>query len=84
MHAPPDKSRNSSYRTEASIGAKLLILPAIVAVVLAALAIADPKSTTWIAQAVDAEYGGISFAADAPTETAQPGMTIPMRTVDAY
>lgn len=81
MHAPYDRSRQSRYRSEPKKGFGFLALPAIVAFVLITLTIAYPKSSVWIAQAVEAELG---FAPNIPLQTAQPGMTIPMRTVDAY
>ncbi len=83
MHAPYDKSRKSSYRTEPDSGIGLIVLPAIVAFVLVVLAIAHPKSSIWISQAVQAEFGGSGVAPDMPVETAQPGMTMPLRTVHA-
>ena len=81
MHAPYDKSRNSSYRTEPKSGVGFLILAAM-ALVLIALTAFYPKASVLISQAAEAEFGG--FTADAPVQTAQPGMAIPMRTVDAY
>jgi hypothetical protein len=90
MHAPPDRSPKDSHRTEPKSGGLesgslgFFILPAIVLFVLVTLAIAYPKSSIWISQAVDAEFGGGGFAADPPVETVQPGMAIPMRTVDVY
>ena len=83
MHAPYDRSRKSSYRGEPKEGLGFLLLPTIVAFALIALIVVYPKSSVWISQAVEAEFGG-GFAADTPVQTAQPGMAIPMRTVDAY
>ena len=83
MHAPYDKSRNSSYRTEPKSGVGFLILAAM-ALVLIALTAFYPKASVLISQAAEAEFGGGGFTADAPVQTAQPGMAIPIRTVDAY
>jgi hypothetical protein len=83
MHGPYDRSRKSSTRTEPKSGAGFLILPAIVTIVLIILATAHPKASVWISQAVQAEFGGGGAALDVPVETAQPGMTNPMRTVNA-
>jgi hypothetical protein len=82
MHAPYDKSRRN-YRTEPKSGLGFFILPAILAFALIAFVIAYPKSSIWISQAVDAEFVGSGVAGDSPVETAQPGMTMPMRTVHA-
>jgi hypothetical protein len=52
--------------------------------VLITLAIVHPKASLWISQAVQAEFGGSGIADDIPVQTVQePGMDIPMRTVNA-
>jgi len=83
MHAPYDKSRQSSYRTEPKSSAGFLILAAVVALVLIVLTTVHPKASVWISQAVQAEFGGSGPAEDMPVQTAQPDMAIPMRTVHA-
>ncbi len=83
MHAPYDRSRQSSDRAEPKSGAGFLILPAVVAFVLIALATLHPKASTWISQAVEAEFGGSGVAQDLPVQTAQPDMAAPVRTVHA-
>jgi hypothetical protein len=84
MHAPSDRSRKSGYRSEPKEGLGFLILIAAVPFVLITLAILQPKALVWISQAAEAEFGGGGFAADMPVQTAEPGMAIPMRTVDAH
>src|SRR5579862_4783704 len=83
MHAPYDKQRKTSDRTEPKSGAGFLILPAVVALVLIVLATFHPKASIWISEAVQAEFGGSGVAEDMPVQTAQPDMLIPMRTVHA-
>ena len=83
MHAPYDKQRKTSERTELKGGAGFLILPAIVALVLIVLTTFHPKASIWISQAVQAEFGGYGTADDMPVQTAQPDMATPMRTVHA-
>jgi hypothetical protein len=84
MHAPYDRPHNSSNRTEPKSRVPFLMVAAFVAVVLA-LAIAQPKSSIWISQAVQAEFGGSGIADDMPVETVrEPGLDIPLRTVGAY
>ena len=84
MHAPFDRSRKSDPATESRSGVGFLILPVLMAVVLITLAIVHPKASIWISQAVQAEFGGSGIADDMPVQTAQePGMDIPMRTVNA-
>jgi hypothetical protein len=69
MHAPYDKSRNNSSRTEPKSGLGFLILPVIVLFALVTLAIVSPKSSIWIAQAVEAEFGS-GIAEDRPRSRA--------------
>ena len=84
MHAPYDRSRKSSHRSESRGGTAFLILPVIVTIVLITLAIIHPKSAMWISQSVQAEFGGYGIANDMPVETAQPlDMMMPLRTVHA-
>jgi hypothetical protein len=84
MHAPYDRSGKSGSRSESRSGAGFLILPAVIAVVLITLSVLHPKSSVWISQAVQSEFGGYGIADDAPVEAAQPpGMTAPMQTVHA-
>jgi hypothetical protein len=83
MHAPFDRSRKSSHRSEPKEGLGFLLLMTIAAFVMIALVVVYPKSSVWISQAAEAEFGG-GFAVDVPVQTAQPGMAAPMRTVDAY
>ena len=83
MHAPFDRSRKSDPATESRSGVGFLILPVLMAVVLITLAIVHPKASIWISQAVQAEFGGSGIVDDMPVQTAQePGMNIPMRTVN--
>ena len=82
MHAPYDRPRKS-HRTEPKSGIGFFILPVVLAIVLLVLAMAHPKAPMWISQAVQAEFGGSGIAEDMPSETAQPDMAIPMRTVHA-
>ncbi len=84
MHAPYDRSRKSSHRSEPKQGLGFLLLPTIAAFVLITLVVVYPKSSVWISQAVEAEFGGGGLTEDTPVQTAQPGMAAPMRTVDAY
>ena len=85
MHAPYDRSGKGRYRIEQNIGAGVLILPAVVAIVLITLAVVHPKSAVWISQAVEAEFGGVGVADDTPVETARPpGVTAPVQTIHAY
>jgi hypothetical protein len=84
MHAPFDRSRKSDHATEPRSGIGFLILPVLMAVVLITLAIVHPKASIWISQAVQAEFGGSGLADDMPVQTVQqPGMAIPMHTVNA-
>lgn len=84
MHAPNDKSPNSSYRTEPKSSVGFLILFAAVPFVLIALAMFNPKASVWISQAAEAEFAAEGLVIDAPTQIAQPDMAEPVQTVRAY
>ncbi|HET7885807.1 MAG TPA: hypothetical protein VFL62_06245 [Bradyrhizobium sp.] len=81
MHAPYEKSRQTDHRNEPKSSVGFLLLLGALAFVLIALVIVHPKSSVWISQAVQAEFGGGSE--DVPVQTVQPDMAIPMRTVHA-
>ena len=70
MHAPHDRSRKSSDRTEPKSGIGFLILPAVVALALIMLVTLHPKASIWISQAVQAEFGGGGVAEDMPVQAA--------------
>jgi len=85
MHAPFDRSRKSDDDTKPRSGVGFIILPVLMAIVLIALTIVHPKASLWISQTVQAEFGGSGIADDMPVETVQqPGMAIPMRTVNVH
>jgi hypothetical protein len=81
MHAPYERTPKSDQSTFAKSGIWLLVLPALVAVVLVALALGHPKTSMWISEAVQAEFGGSGAADDMPKELTAPSMQV--RTVRA-
>jgi hypothetical protein len=83
MHAPYDRSRKDSSRTEPRSGVGFIVLPVLIAMVLIALVMVHPKASTWISQAVQAEFDGSGIAEDMPVETVRPVTAEPMRTVHA-
>ena len=83
MHAPYDKQCKVNDRIAPKSGVGFLILPPVVALVSIALVTFHPKASIWISEAVQAEFGGSGTTEDMPVQTAQPGMSIPMRTVHA-
>jgi hypothetical protein len=85
MHAPYDRSRKSNQSTFSRnqsafsrSGIGLLALPALIAMVLAALALVHPKASIWISEAVQAEFAG-NIADEPSPQTAQ--SAAPIRTV---
>ena len=82
MHAPYDKQKTSD-RTAPKSGAGFLILFAAVSLTLVALAL-PPKTSTWVSQAVEAEFIGNSGIIDTPTRVAQPDKAVPVQTVRVY
>ena len=83
MHAPYDRPRKDSYRTGPKSSIGWLVVPALVALGLIALITTQPKASSWISQAVQAEFGGNGGAEDAPVLAAEPRMDVPLRTVRA-
>jgi hypothetical protein len=79
MHAPYDRSRKSNQSTFSRSGIGLLAIPALVAMVLAALALLHPKASIWISEAVQAEFAGSIIADDTSAQAARPAA--PIRTV---
>jgi hypothetical protein len=78
MHAPLDRYSKSDQSTPPKIDAGFLIIPTLIAIVLLALAICEPKTSIWISEAVQAEFAG-SIADEPSPQTAQPAA--PIRTV---
>jgi hypothetical protein len=83
MHAPLDRSGNRSDKSDQSTHAKsgrgFVIFAVLLAIGLLLTVTVQPKSTTWVSQAVQAEFGGGGVALDMPKE---PDMQI--RSVQAY
>jgi hypothetical protein len=78
MHAPYDRTRKSNQSTFSRSGIGLFALPALIAMVLAAVALVHPKASIWISEAVQAESAGSIIDEPSP-QTAQPAA--PIRTV---
>jgi hypothetical protein len=85
MPAPYDRSRKSNQSTFSRnqgafsrSGIGLLALPALIAMVLAAVALVHPKASIWISEAVQAEFAGSIIDEPSP-QTAQ--SAAPIRTV---
>jgi hypothetical protein len=80
MHGSFETSGETDNRDYRGLG--FLALPALLAVVLVGLAIAQPSAFNWISEAVQAEFAASDFVRDvAPTRLAKPAME--MRTVRA-
>jgi hypothetical protein len=76
MHAPFDRSRNSDYTTSSGGGSRFLIVPIVIAIALFALAILEPKTSMWVAEAVQAEFPGSIIADDTSPQPARPAAPI--------
>ena len=82
MHGPLDKSGNSQDSIYRRWGPGLLILPALLAMTVIGLAFAQPASSNWISEAVQAEFAGFNAMPEIiPTQFARP--SIEFRTVRA-
>ena len=84
MHAPFDRSREIDHSAKPGSGVGFFILPVLMAIVLITLAIAHPKASIWISQAMQAEFGGSGFVDDMPVGSVRkPGTDIPTRSIPA-
>ncbi len=82
MHGPIERSRKSESSIYQRWGIGFLALPAFLVIALITMAIIQPATSNWIAEAVQAEFTGLSVLPElAPTQFAQPAMQI--RTVRA-
>jgi hypothetical protein len=83
MHGSLDKSgKDNSTSIYEKLGFGFLALPVLLLVTLLGLAIINPRASSWISQAVEAEFSDFSAPPTlAPTEMARPSMAI--RTVKA-
>jgi hypothetical protein len=82
MHGSLDKSGNNEDSIYRRWGLGLLALPALLAVTLIGLAIAQPNTSNWISEAVQAEFAGFDAMPQiTPTQFARPSMEF--RTVRA-
>ena len=82
MHSSFDDSGGNDNSIYRRWGIGFLVLPVLLAIALLGLAIAQPATSNWIAESVQAEFVGNSVVpAQAPAQLAQPGMQI--RTVRA-
>src|SRR5579864_1409538 len=72
MHGRFDKPDENDSRLSKDIGTGFLVLPILVAIVLVALMIIQPNTSTWIAEAVQAEFVGNTPSELSPTQFAQP------------
>ncbi|HLX15644.1 MAG TPA: hypothetical protein VKS24_10605 [Bradyrhizobium sp.] len=75
MHGSLNKSDKSDKSIYEKWGIGFLALPLILLIVLFALAVIQPVSSNWIAEAVQAELTGTDVLPDvAPTQLARPAM----------
>ena len=82
MHGSHDRSDEKRDGADRSWSVGFFVLPVLVVIALVALAIIKPAASTWISEAVQAEFVGMTSPGVVPKELAQPAMQI--RTVKAY
>jgi hypothetical protein len=76
MHAPLDRYSKSYQSTPPKGGVGFLIVPTLIAIALLALAILEPKTSMWVAEAVQAEFPGSIIADDTSPQPARPAAPI--------
>jgi hypothetical protein len=82
MHGSLNRSDEKRNHTGRSWSTGFFVLPVLIVITLVALAIVKPATSTWISDAVQAEFVGMTSPGVVPEELAQPAMRI--RTVKAY
>ena len=82
MHGSLNRSDEKRSRTDRSWSIGFLALPVLIVIALVALAVIKPAASTWISEAVQAEFVGMTSPGVVPKELAQPAMQI--RTVKVY
>jgi hypothetical protein len=73
MHRPADRSGNTDRTIYANSSLRFVVIPAILSVLMAALAMTQPDVSRWMMESVQAEFapsGPLPEAA--PTQLAQP------------
>jgi fumarate reductase subunit C len=82
MHGSLNRSDEKRSRTDRSWSLGFFALPVLIVITLVALASIKPVASTWISEAVQAEFVGMTSPGAVPKELTQPAMQI--RTVKAY
>ena len=82
MHGSLNRSDEKRSRTDRRWSIGFFALPVLIVITLVALAVIKPAASTWISEAVQAEFVGVTSPGVVPKELAQPAMQI--RTVKAY
>jgi hypothetical protein len=83
MHGSLEKPDKAEQNIHGSWGMRLLAIPALLLTALIGFLVSHPAASSWISQAVQAEFVGADWTPDlVPTQTAKPAMEI--RTVKAY
>jgi hypothetical protein len=76
MHGSLNRSDEKRDRSDRSWSIGFFALPVFVVIALTALAITEPATSTWISEAVEAEFAGMTSPVAVPKELAQPAMQI--------
>jgi hypothetical protein len=84
MHSRFDRSRSKADSFLEKWGFGFVVLPVLLAIAMIVLSVFQPKNTNWVAESVQAEFGGKSAnLANAPTEAVKPETQTPdLRTSD--
>lgn len=82
MHGKFDRSGRTEKPGYGNSGFRLVVIPALLAIAVAVLAIKQPDVSRWISEAVQAEFAAsLSTPDDSPTQLARPAGEV--RTVKA-
>jgi hypothetical protein len=72
MHGPFDKSPKGEQNIYQNWSMKLFALPLLLAIALIGFVISHPDVAKWVADGVQAEFGGTDLSPASPTRIAQP------------
>jgi hypothetical protein len=82
MHGSFDRPGKSENRVQRSWSIEFFALPLLFAIALIGLVIAQPAASSWISEAVQAEFAGADLTPVTPVQMAKPDMR--MSTIGTY
>ena len=76
MHGSFDRFQENRHRTDRDWNVALFALPILVVIALVALAVVQPAAPSWISEAAQAEFVGMTSPAVVPAQPAMQTRTV--------